>query len=133
MIHALHIINQLSSSEETTSQILQILVSISASAKGAQALLEMEDLSPLVEVAPSHHLALKVIQYALVNAIPISHMHSLLQAGIAKLMPRLVIGFKNNNSTTFLQFLAELLPKLPPSVYPPSNSQFIKYDGLREP
>jgi len=114
----------LHSSEETTRLVLETLLSLVSQPEGARELNRIEDLTPLTEIAPSHQLALKVLQYAWLGEMATSSDKGALAVKIDKTVGNLVTSFKGTDAVTLLDFLAELLRGLDPEVLSP-NPPFV--------
>lgn len=72
----------------------------------------MEDVSPLLEIAPSHPLVLDVFLYAYSQPAMIFEDQSSLKSHIGKTVQSLVASFKGTDAVTFLSFLDQLLRRL---------------------
>lgn len=76
------------------------------------ALLALEDLSPLVEIAPSQPLVLEVFLFAYVHAAMSSEDKSSLRSKLNKTISSLVASFKGTDAVTLLTFLDQLLRRV---------------------
>ncbi|KAI9827917.1 MAG: hypothetical protein M1819_006860 [Sarea resinae] len=122
------------SSTESSTQILQTLISFCSHAKGASALLAISDLSPLLELVSQNALALDVVKYALINhhsaAPTVSELteNSDSSARVDKIISALVLGFRGEKEEIRALFdtLTDVLsrtslpqaPSTPPSWLP---------------
>lgn len=111
-----YVINAQDSSETTTKLILQTLLSLVSFPDGARALLQVEDVSPLVEVAPSQPLVLDIFYAAWVNSMANPGDRGMLTSQISQTTRGLVSTFKGTDAVTLLDFLAQLLRSLGPEV-----------------
>ncbi|KAL2256962.1 hypothetical protein VTK26DRAFT_836 [Humicola hyalothermophila] len=107
-------------SNDSTRLALETLVSLVSQPEGARVFIEVEDLSPLTEIAASQPLALDVLLYAWLNAAATATIREGLRAKIDTTVQRLVSSFKGTDAVTLLSFLAALLPRLEPDVLPPN-------------
>lgn len=104
------------SSAETTQLILQILLTLVSSLQGAQALLDVEDLSPLTEIAPSQPLVLDVFLYAFAQCSISAEDKLSLRNKVDQIAQALAVSFKGTDAVTLLSFLDQLLRRLDPQV-----------------
>ncbi|KAE8454168.1 hypothetical protein EG329_005093 [Mollisiaceae sp. DMI_Dod_QoI] len=118
---------------ETTELILQTLLTIVSQPEGSLELLNIEDLSPLTEIASQHPLVLEILSFTWVNSALTPSEISIVQRKIDQLMPILVVNFKGTDGVTFINFVANLFPKLEPGVLP-SSPKWLKsfIDMLRK-
>jgi hypothetical protein len=80
---------------------------------GAQELLKVEDLSPLVEISPQQPLVLDIISTAWSTAsLEIQDLGEI-QRSIDRLIPSLIATFRGTDAVTFLAFIADAFPKIP--------------------
>jgi len=87
--------------------------------EGAQIFTEIQDLSPLTEIAPSQPLAMDTLLHAWLTAATASTDGSSLASKIDSTIGSLVSSFKGTDAVTLLSFLASLLPRLDSEVrYP---------------
>lgn len=112
--------NKAQSSDETTQLILQALVSITSFPEGARAFMNIEDISPLVEVAPAQPDALRVLSFAWLHAQNTSQDPAALRTKIDKTIQQLVSSFKGTDGVTLLEFLGSFLHHADPEVCPPT-------------
>lgn len=104
------------SSNETTQLILQTLLTTVSSPEGARVFVEIDDVSPLVEVAPSQPLVLDVFLYAYIHAETWPGDKASLRLAIDRTVSELVASFKGTDAVTLLAFLDQLLRRLDPEV-----------------
>ncbi|KAK0646304.1 Neurochondrin-domain-containing protein [Cercophora newfieldiana] len=107
--------------EQTTQPVLETLVSLVSQPEGARALVSIEDVTPLTEIASSQPLALEVLLHAWLNSASAVDRAGL-RSTIDKNVGNLVASFKGTDAVTLLDFLAKLLPSLDPEVLPPNPS-----------
>ncbi|KUI64855.1 Uncharacterized protein C16C4.02c [Cytospora mali] len=112
----------LHSSEGTTQLILQTLLTLVSYPDGAKGFVGIEDVSPLVEIAPSHPLVLDVFLYAYAQSAPLVDDQSRLRTNIGKTVQSLIASFKGTDAVTLLSFLDQLLRRLDPENVPSSSS-----------
>src|SRR4051794_13284840 len=105
-----------SSSPETTPLILQTLLTIVSQSEGALKLLKVDDLSPMTEIAAQNPLVLEILNFTWANASTIISEVQVVKASINELIPKLLLVFKGTDGVTFLSFIANLFPKIPPEV-----------------
>ncbi|RKF73691.1 putative duf1941 family protein [Golovinomyces cichoracearum] len=108
------------SSNESTECILQTLSIIVSHLEGSVELLNSSDISPLVKLATQNTSVLNIFQYALLNLTNSDNDNDIMQQKIDDVMVCLVAAFENTDAVTFINFLAELLPKLQSSTLSPS-------------
>ena len=77
----------------------------------------MEDISPLVEIAPTHPAALQVLYFTWLNSMSLSEAKATLSAKIDATIRSLIATFKGTDAVTLLDFLAKLLRSLNSEVY----------------
>ena len=104
------------SSPETTELILQTLLTFVSQVQGASELLRTDDLTPLTEIAVQHPLVLDILGFTWINTSTIVP-HTVLES-IDRVIPSLIIIFRDTDAVTFIKFLGSLLPKLVPQVKP---------------
>ncbi|KUI59304.1 hypothetical protein VP1G_06549 [Cytospora mali] len=112
----------LHSSEGTTQLILQTLLTLVSYPDGAKEFVAIEDVSPLVEIAPSHPLVLDVFLYAYAQSAPLVEDQPRLRSNIGKIVQSLIASFKGTDAVTLLSFLDQLLRRLDPENVPSSSS-----------
>ncbi|KAH6671560.1 Neurochondrin-domain-containing protein [Plectosphaerella plurivora] len=108
----------LHSSEETTLLILQTLLELVTFSEGAQALVSIPDLSPLVEIAPSYPLVLDILERSWLNAMTVVDDKTTLRASIDDTIKRLISSFKGTDGVTLLRFLGDFLRRSHPEALP---------------
>ncbi len=96
---------------------LQTLVTLVSCPEGASVFNQVDDLSPLTEIAPSHGLALDVLSLAWLNAAAVSEDRVSLRHKIDGTIRALVAAFKGTDAVTLLSFLSYLLRNLDDEVY----------------
>ena len=88
--------------------------------------LKLEDQSPLTEIAVAQPLALKVINFAWINACTLPTEVPAVQKSINESMPKLLVAFKDTDAVTLIVFFGDLLPNLVSEVcYEPSYLPFL--------
>lgn len=103
---------------ETSTLILQILVSIVSQQEGAVEFLKIEDKSALVEITPTQPLALKILNYSWTNASMFLTEIPEVQRSINATIPQLLVAFKNTDAVTLIDSIGSLLPHLGAEVCP---------------
>lgn len=87
-------------------------MTIVSQSEGALELLHVEDLSPLTEIASQHSLALEILSFTWINAALTPSEIPLVQKRIDKVIPVLIVNFRGTDGTTFINFVADLFPRL---------------------
>lgn len=96
--------------------MLQTLLTLVSRVEGAKEFVAIEDVSALVEIAPSQPLALDIFLYAYSQSATFMEDTAALKAKIDQIVHSLVVSFKGTDAVTLLAFLAELLRRLDPQV-----------------
>ncbi|KAH0562935.1 hypothetical protein GP486_002495 [Trichoglossum hirsutum] len=107
----------LGSSSETAALILQTLLTFASGRNGAERLLAVEDWSPLVEIAPQQQLAVDVLRFAFINGAAGPDLLPV-RLRLDKVIPVLVVGFRDSPASPLLELLADLFTKLPLEAVP---------------
>lgn len=97
------------SSGETSLLIVQTISALVTFAEGAGAFIEIEDVSPLVEIAPSNSTALEVFAFAWINCMNTSKDRTVLKTKIDATIQSLVSSFTGTDGVTLLEFLGKFL------------------------
>ncbi|KAK4211937.1 Neurochondrin-domain-containing protein [Rhypophila decipiens] len=105
-------------SEETTRLVLETLLTLVSQPDGAQEFNQVEDLTPLTEIASSHQLVLKILEHAWLGGMLASSDKTALKSKLNKTVGNLVTSFKGTDAVTLLEFLSELLRSLDPEDVP---------------
>ncbi|KAH6604275.1 hypothetical protein Trco_007721 [Trichoderma cornu-damae] len=105
-------------SGETVRMLLRLLLVIVSSREGAMALVKMDDLSSMTEVAPSHAVVLDILRHAWLNAMVVVDDTPYLADRIDRNMQSLVSSFRGTDAVTFLEFLGLLLRQASSEVIP---------------
>ncbi|WDK16037.1 hypothetical protein CGRA01v4_07318 [Colletotrichum graminicola] len=116
----------LQSSEETSKLIVQTILTLVAFPEGAKSFLEVEDVSPLVEIAPSNSSALEVFAFSWINCMSLVQDRTALKTKIDGTVQALVSTFKGTDAVTFLEFLGKFLRNADPKVALPSSPKWVK-------
>lgn len=98
--------------------LLQTLLSCVSQLSGASELLLIEDLSPLIEIAPNQSMALDVLSYAWSTALSDLSLVRNVAASLDKTVPKLLLSFKGTDSVTLLKCIGDTLPNLDSTVLP---------------
>ena len=110
---------------ETTKLILQTLLTVVSRPEGAVELLNIEDQSSLLEIAPVYPLVLDIFKFGWTNTSTLSQETHKVRQNINTVIPTLLVVFKTTDAVTLIEFLGDLLPKLVPEVcllFPPPSS-----------
>ena len=94
---------------ETTVLLLQLLSTLANAQHGAEALVRVDDLSPLTEMASTQPLALQVLYYAWLNAMGGSFPKEELAASVGRTLEILVPSFSGTDAVTLLEFMGNFL------------------------
>ncbi|KAL5085735.1 hypothetical protein Trisim1_009948 [Trichoderma cf. simile WF8] len=112
-------------SEETVKMLLQVLHALVSSQEGAMALVKVEDLSSITEIAPSHATAMDILRHAWLNAMVVVDDASYLADRIDCNVQSLVSSFRGTDAVTFLEFLGLLLRQASSEIIP-SNPKWLE-------
>lgn len=104
------------SSLETTQLVLQTLLTLVSTNQGAKVLIDVEDASPLIEIAPSQPLVLDILLYAFSQTSMSAEDHLSLRNKVDQTVQALAVSFKGTDAVTLLSFLDQLLRRLDPEV-----------------
>ncbi|KND92378.1 hypothetical protein TOPH_03255 [Tolypocladium ophioglossoides CBS 100239] len=107
------------SSEETTALVLQLLHTLVSSPNGAQALVRVEDLSPLTETAPTHAIVLDILRFSWLNAMTVVEDKRALSLRIDDGIRSLVSSFTGTDAVTLLEFLGSFLRQADSAILSP--------------
>ncbi|KAL6786808.1 Neurochondrin domain-containing protein [Trichoderma sp. SZMC 28012] len=107
-------------SEETVKMLLQVLHALVSSQEGAMALVKVEDLSSITEIAPSHAVAMDILRHAWLNSMVVVDDASYLADRIDRNVQSLVSSFRGTDAVTFLEFLGLLLRQASSEIIPPN-------------
>jgi hypothetical protein len=108
-LHLFTLAKQSHRSEETVNMLLQLLYTLVSSQEGAMALVKIDDLSSITEIAPSHAIAMDILRHAWLNAMVVVDDTSYLADRIDRNVQSLVSSFRGTDAVTFLEFLGLLL------------------------
>jgi len=101
---------------ETTKLILQTLLTISCQPEGALELLNIEDYSPLTEIAAQNPLVLDILKFSWTNAIRIDGQVDTVRKKMDMTMPLLLNVFRGTDAVTLIRFAGSLLSNIIPEV-----------------
>ncbi|KAI9789977.1 MAG: hypothetical protein M1835_001290 [Candelina submexicana] len=118
------------SASETTTQILQVLVTIASGQHGAIGVLEVEDLSPLLETASQTPLALEALKYALIHGGTQPDRKRFMKSKLGAIVSTLTLGFRGRDSSFLLNALDEVFARLPSESFPSSTDWLRGLMGL---
>jgi hypothetical protein len=105
-----------SSSAETTTLVLETILTIVTTPLGTAELFNLEDTSPLTELATQHKLVLDIFSLAWLGASTQDAEVSRVRDSVNKVIPKLLASFSHTDAVTLLACLGETLPKLPAEV-----------------
>ncbi|ROW17772.1 hypothetical protein VPNG_00530 [Cytospora leucostoma] len=120
----------LHSSETTTQLILQTLLTLVSCPSGAKVFADIEDVSPLIESAPSQPLALDVFLYAYAQTATLVGDHLSIAPRIRQTIEGLTASFKGTDAVTLLNFIDKLLRRFDPEVAPSTSSWLKSVTGF---
>ena len=100
---------------------MQTLQNLTSSPEGAAVFLTIEDLSPLLELVPSHRESLAVLSSAWLNGMGVAQTRSTLPPVIDKTISQLVVSFKGTDAVTLMEFLGNFIWTADPQVGLPSR------------
>lgn len=109
----------ISSSGETSEMIIQTLLTMVAFPEGAKVFFDIEDVTPLVEVAPNNPSALEIFSFAWINCMDIAEDRIVLESKIDRTIQALVSTFNGTDGVTLLEFLGKFLRNSDPKVVTP--------------
>ncbi|KAE9567371.1 hypotheticall protein [Colletotrichum fructicola] len=115
----------LRSSGETSRLIVQTILALVVFPEGARVFSEIEDVSPLVEIAPSDPVALEIFAFAYINCMDLAEDRVVLSKKIDSTIQALVSSFKGTDGVTLLEFLGNFLRNSDAKALP-SNPTWIK-------
>jgi hypothetical protein len=99
------------SSEETADLILKTLLTlVSSSSSACTALVEAEDWSPLIEIAPKQPLVLSIFTWSWINGKPENPVAT--RGKIDSTIAALIASYKGTDAVTFLDFVGKVLSRL---------------------
>jgi hypothetical protein len=102
-----------SDTDGTTETLLQLLLSLASTEEGARAILSVEDLSPLTEIAPANPKALDILRFAFLNIMGRRADEDVdfaaIRQRVDETVQSLTASFKGTDASTFLGFLGSLL------------------------
>jgi hypothetical protein len=97
---------------ETTSLVLQTLLTIASQREGALEILHLEDPSPLIEIANQYSHVLDIYNFTWINASTDTSLIQAVKEHIDKILPAFVLVFKDTDAVTFITFVGGLIPRL---------------------
>lgn len=83
--------------------------------------ISIDDVSSLVEIAPSQPLVLDVFLHAYAHAIVSPENSPTLRSSVDQTVKSLVASFKGTDAVTLLSFVDRLLRRLDPEVWLPED------------
>ncbi|OAQ99142.1 hypothetical protein LLEC1_05844 [Akanthomyces lecanii] len=106
------------STGETTDFLLQLLYTLVSSEDGAAVFMEVEDTTPLTEMATSHAMVLDIFCRAWLNHMASGAAGAGLSQKIEAVLQNLVVLFKGTDAVTYLAFLGTFLSQATTEVIP---------------
>lgn len=91
-------------------------MTLASHSEGALEILHVEDSSPLVEIATQYSRALDIFSYTWMNASTISNEVASVRENIDKVIPALLLVFRQTDAVTLLECIGNFLPKILPEV-----------------
>lgn len=79
---------------------------------------DIDDVTPLVEVAPNNPSALEIFSFAWINCMDIAEDRPVLKSKIYRTIQALVSTFNGTDGVTLLEFLGKFLRNSDPKVVP---------------
>lgn len=98
---------------------MQTILALVVFPEGARVFSEIEDVSPLVEIAPSDPVALEIFAFAYINCMDLAEDRVVLSKKIDSTIQALVSSFKGTDGVTLLEFLGKFLRNSDAKVGPP--------------
>jgi hypothetical protein len=105
-------------SDDITEMLLQLLYTLASTGKGARAIVKVQDLSPLTEIASSNPKALDVLRFAFLNTMGSVEDISAARKQVNDTIQSLASSFKGTDAVTFLSFLGSFLRQADSTVCP---------------
>jgi len=96
--------------------ILQTILVLVSQREGALEFINIEDVSPLTEIAPQQSMVLDIFNLAWPIASTEVTEVPKVRNGIDKIIPMLISSFNRTDAVTFAAFVGDTLPKLPTEV-----------------
>jgi hypothetical protein len=75
-------------------------------------MLDLPDISPLIEIAPQQPLVLDILSYTWANASLEPTQCSKVTQSITDIIPKLLLSFRDTDAVTLISFVGGVLPKL---------------------
>jgi len=75
-------------------------------------ILHVDDLSPLIEIATQYSRVLDIFGYTWMNASTISNEVASVRENIDKVIPALLLVFRQTDAVTLLEFLGNFVPNI---------------------
>lgn len=116
------------SSGQTTELILQLLYTLVSRPGGARALVAIDDLSSIAEIAPSQPIVLHLLCNAWLNTMTAPPDNVDLKSHVSTTIQGLVTSFRSTDAVTLLEFLGSLLRQADPAVRA-SLPSLLTFDG----
>jgi hypothetical protein len=98
---------------------LQTIATLVSQLKGALEFLNIEDISPLTEIAPQQSIVLDAFSLAWSSASTEYPELPKVRDQINKTIPMLISSFTRTDAVTLVAFIGDTLPKLPSQVCTP--------------
>ncbi|KAK7969175.1 hypothetical protein PG996_002386 [Apiospora saccharicola] len=114
----------LSSSGETTDNILKTLLTLVSNPEGGRAFSEAEDWTPLIEIAPKQPHALAILSWSWLYAASATEDRASFRDRIDKTIFALIASYKGTDAVTLLDFIDKALGRLDDDLIP-ANPQWL--------
>ncbi|TVY85006.1 Uncharacterized protein LSUE1_G003438 [Lachnellula suecica] len=105
---------------EITKLILQTILTLVSHPEGASEMLHHDDFSPLTEIATQYPLVLDIFGYTWMNASTSSAEVATVRENIDKIIPVLLIEFRQTDAVTLIECIGTFIPKVVPEAMSPN-------------
>lgn len=107
---------------------MQTILTVVSQPEGALELLQLDDFSALIEIAPQYHLVLDIFSYTWLNASTIDAEIAAVRENIDKVIPVLLSAFQQTDGVTLIGCLGKVLPRLIPEVGLHESLRLFQFD-----
>ncbi len=87
-------------------------MTISSEPEGALEILNLKDVSPLIEIASEYSMVLEVVGFAWINLSVEPERQDVVRESMNKILPKLILTFKGTDAVTLIEFVGSLLQRL---------------------
>ncbi|TVY21059.1 hypothetical protein LARI1_G001241 [Lachnellula arida] len=101
------------------------ILTLASHPEGALEILHIEDFSPLIEIASQYSRVLDIFSYTWMNASTISNEVASVRENIDKIIPALLLVFRQTDAVTLLECLGNFLPKIVPEAISPNPNWLV--------